>query len=259
MSEEEEKADKSVIERIREIIPVTTPMIAIMGIAFTYYSYFYDIQKVPQLQTIINLSKVNETENAYIVEVSIQLKNESKSRIEIIGNIGKMYCMNVKTSDSLDSEGFRKMLSDSMRTMGQGGFIVDAQMDRANIELSGCYQPIHLASGLQPLEKIEFAFLSAISKKYDAASFTYMIDFSTSEEGILVKYDELDGGDMTYNLYLIKGKDTTEAEKISQDMGNLEALYEKYNISRTFMGAEIWLKDNGTKEDQNSNSDIGQE
>lgn len=243
MADEEEDKEISVFLKLKEMIPVATPFIAIMGIAFTYYSYFYDIQKTPQLQTKISLEKVSETDNAYIVNVRIQLKNESKSRLEIIGNMGRMFSMKIKTTDSLTEKAFDKKVTDTLSYIGEQGFRIDRDMNRYDVEATGVYQPINQSTWMQPQESFDFAFLASVSKAYDLASFGYMIDFSTSKENIMLKYSQDEQGNLIYKLYEVIDNDTTNLKEIPSNMEDAEKMYDEYKICRNIMGAEIWLKD----------------
>lgn len=240
--EVKDEKEASVLLKLKEMIPVTTPIIAIMGIAFTYYSYFYDIQKTPQLQTKVNIDKVNETENAYIVSVKVMLKNESKSRLEVVGNLGVLSSVKVKTLDSLDDNAFDIKVRDTLSRIGQDGFRIDRDMRIYDIDVTGWYQPINHSTWMQPQESIEFSFLCAVSKKYDAATFSYMIDFSTSKENINLKYVQEKNGDLNYRLYLISGNDTTNMKEIPTGPGDQERLYDDYKICRNLISADVWLK-----------------
>jgi len=57
----QETSKKSIFEKIKEIIPLVTPLLMFSAIAFTYFTYFFDINKTPQIIVQNTITKLHET------------------------------------------------------------------------------------------------------------------------------------------------------------------------------------------------------
>ncbi|MDZ4711374.1 MAG: hypothetical protein SGI89_03505 [bacterium] len=243
MSEKEDtpKPEKTMLERIRETIPMITPMIMISGIAFTYYSYFYDIQKIPQLVSTIKIEKVQETKDFFMVKLFFRIKNQSKSRVEIIANLGKLYGYKCSMSDTLSSSEFTKNIQDTVSQLTDDAIEISRNFDRTDETLIGFYQPIHNSTWLQPDEIGEVDVVTAIPKKFDLAYLLYSVDYATREENLVAKYRTEANHDINYYLYKIDSNDSTKITEVKFDEEDDVNWLKEHKMARRVDKTELWL------------------
>lgn len=222
---------KTIFEKLKEIIPLVTPLLMFSAIAFTYFTYFFDINKTPQIIVQNTITKIHETDEYYIVKLSLKLKNQSKTRVEIIANLGKLYAYNGIFSRPQNDSQFIGRIIDTTMVLNKihigESFELHQNLEWKNQRLIGFYQPIHNASWMLPEETLTQEIVTAVPKTFDVIYYYYTIDFSDNESGILNRYTSDEHGDPEYEIFTIDGDDTISLRKENNE--NFDSL----NIENT--------------------------
>lgn len=248
---------RPMVDRIKDFVPFLTSMLMIAGISFTYYTYFYDVRNTPQLLFEKNITKIDETENFYIIKISVFVKNLSKRKVDIVSNQMKLYGLRCKLNyDSMayNDERFKEeMLSryDTIqRTHQLHTLNLNKYLDCGSHEFIGFYQPIHNDSYLLPEESLSGEITAAVQKIYDMAGLEIVIWYAKDDEGLLPVFERDINGDVNYNVYVLEGdgKDSTKKHQISILDDEDKSVREKKEIMLTALSTTYWLgSDNAIK------------
>lgn len=245
MSEEKEPA-RTFSEKLRDYIPFFTSMLMIAGIGFTYYTYFYDVQKLPALLVENSMTKIDETENFYIIKMNVRIINKSKSLLEVIANQGKLYSLRcgLNTDNSSDEEFLNKIIDSveyAQENLEFEPIEINKNIECDDRELIGFYQPTHNASWLLPEETITSEIISAVSKTFDKVSFFYRIDYGLSEENIFPKYVKETDGEVNYKIFVINEKDSTKIHQLNYEDPDDIKLIKKNIMAISATKTDLWL------------------
>ncbi len=239
---------KSNIEKLKDLIPFFTSMLMIAGISFTYYTYFFDVQKIPQIIIENTLTKIDETQSYYIIKINIKLKNQSKSKVEIIANQSKLFASRCRLFEKNSGDvNFMRKILDSIDFDE-----ADTELDRIDInkymecsdkELTGYYQPMINSSWFLPDETSISEFISAVPKTFDVLNLETRVHFALGEEDIVPRYEKEDG-DINYKLYVIEEHDSTRRHELNTDDEQDKKLFLKNTVVDLSTNSQFWLSSN---------------
>ncbi|MEO6695618.1 MAG: hypothetical protein ABIY50_04415 [Ignavibacteria bacterium] len=251
---------KTIFEKFRETIPLITPLLMLAAISFTYFTYFFDINKIPQVSVQNTVTKLYETDKYYIVKISLKVKNQSKTRVEVLANLGKLYGYRVSIKDSKNDSLFIERIMDTIRrtviTNKEEPFELHRDLSYHDERLLGFYQPIHNASWMLPEQTYTNEIVAAVPKFFDIVYYYYNIDFTNDEENIFSRYKRDKNGDPEYELYTVDGNDTITLREL-----NIENQDSNFSKSQGFTiyasGAQYaaWLNTGGSAEGIQNNND----
>lgn len=253
---------KTLIEKSKDLIPFFTSMLMIAGISFTYYTYFFDVHKTPQIIIENTMNKIDETERYYIIKINIKVKNQSKSRVEIIANQSKLYALRCRLFDNKTGDvNFMTKILDSLDISETDSEInnidINKYMECSDKELVGYYQPMINTAWFLPEETAMCEFISAVPKTFDVANLETKVHFALSEEELFPIYQKDSLGDINYKIYVIDDKDTSKKHELNMENEEDKKLVIKNTVIDLIVNSQLWLSGNNAI--KNSNKKFSQD
>ena len=256
----EEIPKKTIFEKLREIIPMVTPLLMFSAIAFTYFTYFFDISKTPQITIQNAITKLHETDEYYIIKLSLKIKNQSKTKVAIIANLGKLYGYRCTINELKNDSSFIEKIIDTLQSLNRlhkaEPFELHQNLNWHDERLIGFYQPIHNASWFLPEEIYTQEIVTAIPKSIDVVYYYFNIDYTDDERDIFSRYVRDRSGDPEYQLYTVNENDTITLRDLNieneDSVINSVRVYKIYATGSQFVA---WLNTNGTVNESTIKSD----
>lgn len=240
---------ESFFNKLIALLPLISSLLMLVTIAFTYYTYFYDVQKVPQLIVQIKLEKIEETANHIITKIIINVKNQSKSRVDIVANQGKFfgYNCNLINPDSIGTDPFIKKIQDTVNGYVQKNYHgreieIHKNIDCINENLIGFFQPFHNDIWLLPEEMFNDEIITAVPKVYDLVRFYYSINYSLKQKNITSNYVIDSSGNINYRMFFFDEKDSLKTHELDYTSEEDREILLKYEIIYTGTKSELWLR-----------------
>lgn len=234
-------------EKFVSLLPLLTSLLMLATIALTYYTYFYDVQKVPQITLNIGLDKIDETQTHFIVKIAINIRNQSKSKVEVVANQGKLFGYNCSliSGDSQSTKNFLNKVEDTIEYYEKhspgSSMEIHRNINCIDDDLIGFFQPFHNDTWMLPDETFSDEIITSIPKGYDLVRFYFNINYCLKRKNLTSRYSPEENGDINYHIIVVDEKDSLKNRILDLGKESDKQVLLDYEIINSGIKSELWL------------------